>query len=214
MSLTFKQGIHPKYNKEMTRDIPLREIERPEKVYIPLQQHIGAPCRPVVEVGDHVDLGEKIGESDSFVSAPVHASVSGTVEAIKEKMTPSGNKATTIIIKADEEDQLSKDIKKKDSLEKLKPDQIRSIIQEAGITGMGGAMFPTHVKISVPEDKEIDHFILNGAECEPYLTVDHRIMVEKVEKIVSGMKALMKAIEVEKGIIAIEDNKQIGRAHV
>lgn len=205
--LTFKQGIHPNYNKHLTRDKALKEIKRPDEVVIPLQQHIGAPLKPLVNKGDKVDMGQKIADTDSFVSAPIHASVSGEVKGIRDVLTASGEKETAIIIEADDRDTLSDEIKKGGAIDDLSADEIRKKIREAGIVGMGGAMFPTHVKLSVPEDKEIDHFILNGAECEPYLTVDHRMMVERPEDVLFGMKVLMKASGVEKGFIGIEDNK-------
>ncbi len=205
--LTFKQGIHPDYRKELTNSEPLKEAIRPKEVVIPLQQHIGAPLNPIVEKGDHVDMGQKIGDTDSFVAAPVHASVTGIVKDIKKVQTASGDKTLSVIIEADEEDKLADDIKKAGNLEDLSADEIRNIIREAGIAGMGGAMFPTHVKLSVPDDKEVDYFVLNGAECEPYLTVDHRMMVERPEDIVYGMKVMMKAVDVDKGFIGIEENK-------
>jgi len=206
--LTFKQGIHPEYNKDLSKDKPLRKAKRPSVVVIPLQQHIGAPCKPLVKKGDHVDLGQKIGDSDSFVSAPVHASVSGVVKEIRKVLTPVGKRVDAIVIEADEEDVLAEGIEPKGSLADLTPEEIRSIVREAGIVGMGGAMFPTHVKLAVPEGKKVEYFILNGAECEPYLTVDHRIMIERPGDVVTGLKLLMKAARVEKGIIAIEDNKE------
>lgn len=205
--LTFKQGIHPEYNKELSKDQPLRKAKRPEVVTIPLQQHIGAPCKSLVKRGDHVDLGQKIAEADSFVSAPIHASVSGTVKEIKDVLTPTGKQSEAIVIKADEQDKLAEGIKSHGSFEDLSPEEIKTIVREAGIVGMGGAMFPTHVKLSVPEEKNIDYFVLNGAECEPYLTIDHRMMVERSEDIVFGMRSLMKAIGVDKGLIGIEENK-------
>lgn len=206
--LTFKQGIHPEYNKDLSKDKPLRKAKRPSVVVIPLQQHIGAPCKPLVKKGDHVDLGQKIGDSDSFVSAPVHASVSGVVKEIRKVLTPVGKRVDAIVIEADEEDVLAEGIEPKGSLADLTPEEIRSIVREAGIVGMGGAMFPTHVKLAVPEGKKVEYFILNGAECEPYLTVDHRIMIERPGDVVTGLKLLMKAARAEKGIIAIEDNKE------
>lgn len=205
--LTFKQGIHPEYNKDLTSDKPFRKAKRPTRVVIPLQQHIGAPCQPLVKKGEHVNMGQKIGETDSFVSAPVHASVSGVVKEIKEVSTPVGKKSLAVVIEADEEDTLAEEISTKGSLDDLSSDEIRKIIREAGIVGMGGAMFPTHVKLSVPEGKKAEFFILNGAECEPYLTVDHRMMLERPEDILFGMKAMMKAAGVEKGFIGIENNK-------
>lgn len=205
--LTFKQGIHPEYKKELTNKEPLKEAERPEEVVIPLQQHIGAPLKPIVEKGDQVEMGQKIGDADSFVSAPVHSSVSGTVTDIKKVQTASGDKTLAVVIEADEEDNLAQNLDKHENFDNLTPDEIRKIVKEAGIAGMGGAMFPTHVKLSVPEDKEVDYFVLNGAECEPYLTVDHRMMVERPNSVLQGMKIMMKAVDVKKGFIGIEENK-------
>ncbi|MGM0409657.1 MAG: electron transport complex subunit RsxC [Bacillota bacterium] len=205
--LTFKQGIHPDYRKELTNNEPLKEAVRPKEVVIPLQQHIGAPLNAIVEKGDHVDMGQKIGDTDSFVAAPVHASVSGTVKDITEVQTASGTKTLSVIIEADEEDQLAENLDKHENYENLSPDEIRNIVREAGIAGMGGAMFPTHVKLSVPDDKEVDYFVLNGAECEPYLTVDHRMMIERPNSVLNGMKIMMKAVDVKKGFIGIEENK-------
>lgn len=205
--LTFKQGIHPEYRKELTNNEPLKEAVRPKEVVIPLQQHIGAPLNPIVEKGEHVDMGQKIGDTDSFVAAPVHASVSGTVKDITEVQTASGAKTLSVIIEADEEEQLAEILDKHENYENLSPDEIRNIVREAGIAGMGGAMFPTHVKLSVPDDKEVDYFVLNGAECEPYLTVDHRMMIERPNSVLNGMKIMMKAVDVKKGFIGIEENK-------
>lgn len=205
--LTFKQGIHPEYNKQLSKDKPFKKAKRPEIVTIPLQQHIGAPCKPLVKKGDHVDLGQKIGDSDSFVSAPVHASVSGVIKEIKKVMTPVGKKADAIVIETDEEDLLAEGIKPRGELAELDPADIKDIVREAGIVGMGGAMFPTHVKLAVPDGKEVEYIILNGAECEPYLTVDHRMMIERPSDIVFGLQALMKATGAKNGIIGIEENK-------
>ncbi len=204
---TFRQGIHPDYHKEPTSDKSLRQAKRPDKVIIPVQQHIGAPCSPIVEVGEHVKLGQKVADSDSFVSAPIHASVSGVVKGIEKVLTPSGQKVDSIIIEADDIDEPVESFARGRQLTELSPAEIREIIREAGIVGLGGAMFPTHVKLSVPEGKEVYYLILNGAECEPYLTVDYRIMIEKAQEVVLGLKILMKASGASKGIIAIEDNK-------
>ncbi|MDZ7672011.1 MAG: electron transport complex subunit RsxC [Halanaerobiales bacterium] len=205
--LTFKQGIHPEYHKELTKDVPLREASRPKEIVVPLQQHIGAPLKPTVEKGDHVKRGQKIGDTDSFVAAPVHSSVSGTVKSIEKVRTPSGQKTLSVIIEADEEDVFDDSLKPNKDIDQLEPKEIIDIIREAGIVGLGGAMFPTHVKLSVPDDKNIDYFILNGIECEPFLNVDNRMMIERSEDIVEGMKLMMKAADVKKGIIGIEDNK-------
>ena len=205
--LTFKQGIHPEYNKELTKDKPLKNAKRPEQVIIPIKQHIGAPLKVLVKKGDQVDLGQKIADGDSFVCAPIHASISGTVKEIRKVTDPGGNTVNAVVIEAAEEDTLNSGLEKYDNLDNLDPDQLRNIIREAGIVGMGGATFPTHVKVSTPDDKNVDYVILNGAECEPYLTVDHREMVERPESIIFGLKALMKASGAPKGMIGIEDNK-------
>lgn len=204
---TFKGGINPPGYKELTNGKPIVKANDPKIVYIPLQQHIGAPCDPVVEVGEYVKVGQKIGESPAFVSAPIHSSVSGIVKSIEPLHTPSGSKSNTIIIENDGLDEIHESVKPKGNLEDLSPKEIIQIIKDAGITGMGGAGFPTHVKLSPPPEKKIDTFILNGAECEPFLTPDHRSMLEMFERIIYGTKALMKALGVESGIIAIEKNK-------
>lgn len=206
-SLTFKQGIHPEYNKDLTKDKPLKNAKRPEEVIIPLKQHIGAPLKALVKKGDEVDMGQKIADGDSFVCAPIHASVSGKVKEIRKVTDPGGNTVDAAVIEAAEEDTLNSELDKHESLDEVEAGEIRNIIREAGIVGMGGAMFPTHVKVSIPDDKNAEYVILNGAECEPYLTVDHRVMVERPKSIVFGLKALMKASKAPKGIIGIETNK-------
>ena len=204
---TFKGGINPPGYKELTNGKPIVKANDPKIVYIPLQQHIGAPCDALVEVGEYVKVGQKIGDSAAFVSAPIHSSVSGTVTGIEPMYTPSGAKSNTIIIESDGLDEIHESVKPKGDLEDLSPAEIIEIIKEAGITGMGGAGFPTHVKISPPPEKKIGTFILNGAECEPFLTPDHRSMLEMFERIIYGTKALMKALNVNSGVIAIERNK-------
>lgn len=205
---TFEHGIHPSYSKELTQNKKIEKAILPKKVVIPLQQHIGAPCKPLIKKGDAVAEGQKIGEATTFVTAPVHSSISGKVKEIERLPYPGGGKVLSVIIEGDgaiKEWSNSTDIGL--SLGMYTPEALRTIIKEAGIVGMGGAAFPTHVKISPPKDKKIDAFILNGCECEPYLTSDHRLMVEESEKIVWGMKTLMKAVGVENGYIGIEDNK-------
>ena len=204
--LTFKGGIHPPYNKECTKSKALQRAKDPKVVYIPLQQHIGAPAKPIVEVGDEVKLGQKIGEQQGNVSCNVHSSVSGKVIAIKPHEVPGGT-ALCVVIENDFKEELHESIKPKGNLEDLSKDQIIEIIKEAGIVGMGGATFPNHVKISPPPDSKIDTVILNGAECEPYLTADHRLMVENPEDVVFGLRVLMKVLNVNKGYIGIEANK-------
>ena len=174
---TFKGGIHPPHFKKQTEHLPIEEAKMPKVVAIPLQQHIGAPCEPLVKVGDYVKVGQKIGEAKAFVSAPVHSSVSGTVKKFEIRQSSNGTKANCIIIESDGKFDVHESIKPKGEVEKLTKEEILGIIKEAGLTGMGGAGFPTHVKLSPPKDKPIDTIVLNGAECEPYLTADHRILI-------------------------------------
>ena len=205
--LTFKGGVNVPHYKELSENAPLERATDPDVVMIPLHQHVGAPCEALVKPGDEVKVGEKIGESDAFVSAPVHSSVSGKVKSITPMATPTGLKVNCVVIESDGKNELHESIKPKGKLEELSPKEIIEIIKEAGITGMGGAGFPTYVKLSPPSDKRIDTIIINGAECEPYLTADHKLMLDESEKIVFGLKAIMKAVGVSNGIIAIENNK-------
>ena len=204
--LSFRGGVHPPHFKEPTSRLKVENAVEPKVVTIPLSQHIGAPCEPLVKPGDKVKVGEKIGESKSFVSAPVHSSVSGEVKAIKPCLTPSGE-ALCIIIESDGLNALHENVIPKGDIEALSGEEIKNIIREAGIVGMGGAGFPTHVKLSPPPENKIDTIILNGAECEPYLTADHRLMLENPGDIVYGLKAMMKVLSVSKAYIGIEDNK-------
>ena len=204
--LTFKGGIHPPYRKEYTEKKALERAKSPKVVYIPLQQHIGASATPIVKVGDEVKLGQKIGEKQGFVSSNVHSSVSGKVIGIEEHEVPGG-RGLCIVVENDFKEELHESVKPKGNLENLSKEDIISIITEAGIVGMGGAAFPTHIKTSPPSDKQIDAVILNGAECEPYLTADHRLMLENPEDVVFGLKILMKSLNVSKGYIGIEVNK-------
>lgn len=204
---TFKGGIHPPHNKKQTEKMPIENAIEPKYVVIPLSQHIGAPCDPLVVAGDKVKVGQKIGESKAFVSAPVHSSVSGTVKRIELHQTTGGSKVNCIIIESDGLFEVHESVKPKGNIEDLSKEEVLAIIKEAGLTGMGGAGFPTHVKLSPPKDKVIDTIIVNGAECEPFLTADHRIMLEKPEQVLMGSKAIMKALGVKKCYIAIEKNK-------
>ncbi|MGO1368027.1 MAG: electron transport complex subunit RsxC [Senegalia sp. (in: firmicutes)] len=205
-SHTFKGGIHPPHHKKATENLAIERARDPKMVFIPMHQHIGAPCEPIVKVGDMVKVGQKIGEAKAFVSAPIHSSISGKVKKIQKLETPTGN-ATTIVIESDEKNEIHESVKAKGNIDDLTKEEIVGIIKEAGITGMGGAGFPTHVKLSPPPEKNVDTVILNGAECEPYLTADHRLMLEQPEIIIQGLKAIMKAVDVKKGYIGIENNK-------
>lgn len=204
--LSFKGGTHPPGGKELTQHKAIEKAQAPQVVTILLQQHIGAPCEPIVKRGDYVKMGQKIGEPKGFVSAPVHSSVSGTVKNIELVPSATGSKVMAVIIENDGLDALDDGIAPFD-YNKLSPKDLKQIVLDSGIVGMGGAAFPTHVKLSPPENKKIDSVILNGAECEPYLTADHRLMLEEPEKIVCGLKIIMKILGVENGYIGIEDNK-------
>ena len=204
---TFIGGIHPPHSKKSTELKPVEKAAEPKVVMIPISQHIGAPCQPIVEVGAKVKVGQKIADTEAFVSAPIHSSVSGEVKGIKEMLTPTGQ-CKCIVIESDGANEIDESVKPKGDIENLTKEELLKIIREAGITGMGGASFPTHVKLSPPPDKPIDTVILNGAECEPYLTADHRLMLENPEEIVFGLQAMMKTVNVTKGLIGIEDNKK------
>jgi Na+-translocating ferredoxin:NAD+ oxidoreductase subunit C len=208
-SSVFKGGIHPDYQKEITSSMAVTTMKLPEKVVIPMQQHIGAPCEPLesMEVGTEVKLGQKIADSSGFVSAPIHASVSGKITAIGPYNHPMGRQVEAITIEPDGEDKWDESIKPAGDLDALTPEDIRKLVREAGIVGLGGATFPAHVKLSPPPEAKIDIVIINGAECEPYLTADHRVMLEKPEEIVYGLKVMIKALGAQKGVIGIEDNK-------
>ncbi len=209
--LSFKGGVHPlkrmHHGKILSENSAIAACSVPDEIILPLSQHIGAPAVPIVSVGDKVDMGQKIAEAGGFVSVPIFSSVSGTVTSIEACSTLSGRPCDSIIIENDHEDRLCKDITKPARLVELEPQQIIDIIKEAGIVGLGGAAFPTHVKLSPPPEKKIEILLINGAECEPYLTADHRIMLEHPKAIVRGIKAMMKALGVKRAIIGIEANK-------
>ena len=210
--LSFKGGVHPlkrmHHGKILSENSAIAKCSVPDEIILPLSQHIGAPAVPIVAAGDKVDMGQKIAEAGGFVSVPVFASVSGTVRVIEACATLAGSPCDSIIIENDHEDRLSRDIVKPADLSELRPKQIIDIIKDAGIVGLGGAAFPTHVKLSPPPEKKIDTLIVNGAECEPYLTADHRLMLEYPKQIVRGTKAIMKALGVDTAYIGIEDNKR------
>ena len=203
---TFKGGIHPYDGKELSKDKAISSIFPKGDLVYPLSQHIGAPAVPIVEKGEHVLVGQKIAEAGGFVSAPIHASVSGTVKGVEKHLTVTGNLADCIVI---ENDGKYEEIvwPERKPLEQMTPKEILEIVKEAGIVGMGGAGFPTHVKLSPKEPEKIDYVIANCAECEPYLTSDYRRMIENPELLVGGMKVLLQIFPQAKGVIAVEDNK-------
>ncbi|MEE8638581.1 MAG: electron transporter RnfC, partial [Candidatus Margulisiibacteriota bacterium] len=204
---TFSQGIHPRYNKERTQDKAIKELHLPKRVIIPLHQHTGASCEPLVKVGDEVYEGQKIGDTGKFISAPVHASISGKVTKIDKLLHPCGVNILSVVIEAIETAVSGKQRAVSRDPESVTPEEIRKLVREAGIVGLGGAAFPTHVKLTPPEGKKIDTILINGCECEPYITADYRIMLEKSEHVVSGAILIAKAAGAEKIMIGIEDNK-------
>ncbi|MDR0249685.1 MAG: electron transport complex subunit RsxC [Oscillospiraceae bacterium] len=209
MALTFKRGIHPKEQKQYTEDVPINLLshgEGSEMVY-PMAQHLGVPCEPVVSVGSRVLQGQKIGDSLAFVCAPIHSSVSGTVKDIRRHMTASGNMVKSVIIEDDGKLEQHPDIRPRSGFDDLSREVLLTVIREAGIVGLGGAGFPTHVKLSPPPDKPVDTIIVNGCECEPYLTTDNRVMIEEPDRIVLGLRIMLKIIPGARGVVAVEDNK-------
>lgn len=203
---TFKGGVHPNDGKELSKDKPIRDYLPKGDLVYPLSQHIGAPAKPVVAVGDEVLKGQMIAEAGGFVSAPIYASASGKIKAIEPRRTVVGDMVNAIILANDGE---FKEVEYQpvEDVTTLSKEDILKRIQTAGIVGMGGAGFPTHVKLSPKEPDKIDYIIANCAECEPYLTSDYRRMVEEPEKLVEGMKIILSLFDNAKGIIGIEDNK-------
>ena len=205
MAKAFFGGVHPNPMKDATCGKAIEKLEAPDEVVIPMSLHIGAPCKPIVAVGDTVKLGQKIGEATGFVSAPIHASVSGTVVAVEPRPHFNGTDCMSVVIKNDHQDTVSEDVKPVENPDELTGEQLAEIVKNAGIVGCGGATFPTHVKISGGLGK-VDTVIINAAECEPYITSDHRIMLEMPEQVIGGAKLLAKAFGVTVHI-GIEDNK-------
>jgi electron transport complex protein RnfC len=203
---TFKGGIHPPDKKELSKDKAITSAKSPKRVVIPLSQHIGAPCKPSVTIGQEVKKGDLIGTPEGFVSAPVHSSVSGKVIAIAEFPVATGRMVTSVVIENNGNEEWAT-LKDNPDYMNLSADELKAKVKDAGIVGMGGAAFPTHVKLSPPKEKPVDVVILNGAECEPYLTADYRLMIEMPKEVVEGLKVLMKITGVNKGYIGIENNK-------
>jgi electron transport complex protein RnfC len=204
---TFPGGGHPPTNKIPTQASMIEDMPLPWRVVIPLHQHTGAPAEPIVSVGDEVQAGQKIGQAQGYVSVPVHASIGGKVTAIEPHRHPLGGELPAVIIErngqASEQPPLNHQKRNIPSDSKI----LLEAIREAGIVGLGGAAFPTHVKLSPPENKPIDTFILNGAECEPYLTADHRLMIEQGQEIFAGAKIILQILNCRRGVIGIEANK-------
>ena len=204
--LTFKGGIHPFDGKELSKVQPIEVYLPKGTMAYPLSQHIGAPAKPVVKKGDRVLKGQVIAEAGGFVSAPIHASVSGTVKGMEPRLTATGTMANAIIV---ENDQQYEEVEYQPvtSLGELTKEEILKRIQEGGVVGMGGAGFPTHVKLAPKNPESIEYILVNGAECEPYLTSDYRRLLEEGEQVVEGLKVMLALFDNAKGYICIEDNK-------
>ena len=204
---TFRGGAHPYEGKELSMDHPSQKIMPKVILVFPMSQHIGAPATPVVAVGDAVKMGQKIGEASGFISANIISSVSGTVKAVEPRLLSSGSKSVCVVIENDGAYTPVEGLGQERDYTQLSRDEIRQIIKEAGIVGMGGAGFPTNVKVTPKNEDEIEYVIVNGAECEPYLTSDYRLMLEKPEALITGLKVLLSLFDHAQGIIAVEDNK-------
>lgn len=205
---TFRGGIHPYEGKELSEQKSIQRLlpAKAEMVY-PLSQHIGVPAKPLVKKGDAVLVGQKIGELQGAVSACVISSVSGKVKAVEPRRMTNGEKALSVIVENDKNYTKLDGIGEKRDYTALSKEEIRTMIREAGIVGLGGAGFPTHIKLTPPKEEEIDYIIVNGAECEPYLTSDYRIMMEEPEHLITGLKVMLQLFDRAKGVIAIESNK-------
>ena len=206
MKYTFKGGYHPPDGKSFSEKMPIEKMPSPKIAAIHLHQG-GAPSKAVVNIGDEVKIGQPISEAGGFVSVPVHASISGKIKAIAKITDAAGIKSDAVIIESDGKDEMFPGVGVKVDYSQFSADEIKKKIFSAGVTGMGGAKFPTHVKLSPPAEKKINYIILNGVECEPYLTADDRLMQESPETIIEGLKLIMKVVNAENGIIGIEKNK-------
>ncbi len=197
-------GVHPEEHKELSEHAGLVRFPDPAEVVIPMSMHLGAPAAPIVSVGDEVKVGQKIGEPTSFISAPVHSSVSGTVVAIEDRPHATRGTCQAVVIQSDGKNTVHESVQPHD-LDALTPDEIIEIVRDAGIVGMGGAGFPTAVKLK--PNKPIDAVLLNGCECEPYLTADYQVLLHFADDVIFGLQAMLKAVDAPKGVIVIEDNK-------
>ena len=204
--LTFLGGVHPYDGKDLSKDKPIKEVLPKGDLVYPLSQHIGAPANPIVKKGDHVLTGQKIAEAAGFVSAPIYATVSGTVKAIEPRRVVTGDNVMSIVIENDGAyDEVEYPPVK--PLEEMTREEVVNLIKEAGVVGMGGAGFPTFIKMSPKEPEKIDYIIANCAECEPYLTSDYRRMLENPELLIDGMRVILSIFPKAQGVFAVEDNK-------
>lgn len=207
MATLFRHGVHPPERKELTAGVPIRRLPYPDEVVLPLSQHTGRPARLVTRVGDRVERGDLLAAADGFVSSPVHASAAGTVAGVDLWPHPDGSWQTAVRITVARYSPQAIRPRAVPRWEALEPAQIVQAVQDAGVVGLGGAAFPTHVKLSPPKDVTIDTLVVNGCECEPYLTTDHRTMVEYPERVHLGVRIMLKALGLERAVIGIELNK-------
>lgn len=208
MAGTFQQGgIHPFEGKDLSKDLPIKVVMPEGDLVYPMSQHIGAPAKPIVQKGDRVLVGQKIAEKGGFISANISSSVSGTVKAIEPRLVTNGSYCNCIIVENDKKYETVEGFGQDRDYTKMSKEDIIKAVEEAGIVGLGGAGFPTHVKLSPKNPDQIDYVLVNGAECEPYLTSDYRLMLEEPEKVVGGLKVMVSLFPKAKGVIGIEDNK-------
>ncbi|MGL5989847.1 electron transport complex subunit RsxC [Cetobacterium sp.] len=203
----FKGGVHPPENKIETQNQLIQRLAAPKMVFIPLLQHIGVPLLSSVKIGERVLKGQMIGDSDAFLSVPIHSTVSGIVKKIEKLPFPLMGVVETIVIENDLQDEWV-DLKKIENWKELSKEDLLKVIRSKGIVGLGGAAFPTHIKLNPPKDVKIDTLLLNGAECEPYLNSDNRVMIEEPLKVIEGIKIMMHILNVDSAVIGIEDNKE------
>ncbi|MBI2161994.1 MAG: electron transport complex subunit RsxC [Candidatus Rokubacteria bacterium] len=205
--LNFRHGVHPPELKELTARVPIRRVPYPDEVVLPLRQHTGKPARLAVKVGQRVERGDTLGEADGYVSTPVHASAAGTVEDVCLWPHPDGSYAPAVRIAVDRYSPQAPRPRLVPDWTRLGPAELVEAIRQAGVVGLGGAAFPTHVKLAPPKDQRIDTVLINGCECEPYLTTDHRTMVEYPERVHLGLRIMMRCLGVGRAMIGIERNK-------
>ena len=204
---SFRHGVHPPDSKALTNTVPIRRMPFPDEIVLPLRQNAGKPAKLIVDQGDHVERGDTIGVADGYVSVPIHATATGTVKEIGWWPHPDGKMEKAVRIAVDRFSPQLPRPRIVPEWEGLTPEEVRVAVQEAGVVGLGGAAFPTHVKLNPPEDTEIELLLINGAECEPYLTSDHRVMVEYPERVHFGIRIMMQCLEVDRAVIGVENNK-------
>ena len=204
---SFRHGVHPPDSKELTARVPIRRMPFPDEVVLPLRQHAGKPARLLVKPGDHVERGDKLAEADGFISVPIHASAGGTVAGVDRAPHPDGSMAQAVRIRVDRYSAQLPRPRMVPHWDGLSPSEVIAAVRDAGVVGLGGAAFPAHVKLAPPPDAAIDLLLVNGAECEPYLTTDHRTMVEFPDRVWFGVRIMMRSLGVARAVIGVEKNK-------